>query len=431
MRSHRILFLLILCSLRTVAAEPSAPSDKIIAQRVQEMFQIGFVRGPREIQESQRLYDSLRNASGSDSRVDYAHGLISLRQMKNKEAKDDFLAAIKRPGTAYFPAWRALVWTHFLAKEYDTGHEHLLEFVKLVEKSDDLTTLMRNEELYWIGRIMAAVELTSESALSREKWTQYEEQLIDLLSEDAIDVYRGGKEEVSIRQANLEQEARQTQERGKKKEALQRQKKLDRLEKSLETADKKREALKKSAAELKEILDEQADEFKKQMERSEKDYSFLERRAMTLMSAMMALDQEMSVLQLRRGNPASNAARDQSLILMQNVRMNYELEYMRIINLVQQTSSNAKQLQQQNGQLNDQYNQATRELVKDEAAIKEQKARSLKQADLLKKENAESKSPAIPKRIETTKSLRAYVDLDVFAERDSVLKSFGVTIDDK
>ena len=119
------------------AAEPKA-AELELGKRVAEMLQVGFARGPHGAQDSQRLYESLHQDAGHNPRVDYAHGLVLLRLLRNKDAKAEFLAAAKQPGTPYPPAWEALIWSHFTAKEYDDGYDRLIEFMMLLLDQDGL-----------------------------------------------------------------------------------------------------------------------------------------------------------------------------------------------------------------------------------------------------------------------------------------------------
>ena len=80
----KILCVSLLLPLLAVAAETLPTPEPILGQRVAEMFQVGYARGSRALNDSQKLYESLRSDASSNPRIDYAHGLVLLRLMRNK-----------------------------------------------------------------------------------------------------------------------------------------------------------------------------------------------------------------------------------------------------------------------------------------------------------------------------------------------------------
>jgi len=425
-RTIRLLIWILILSVPVSEAETST-AENALGQRVAEMFQVGFARGPRAMQESQRLYDSLQREASHNPRIDYAHGLVLMRLLRNKEAKADFLLATKRSGDPYIPAWQALIWLNFNAKEYDDGYDRLLEFTRLIHVFDRLPDTTRHDAVFWVGRVMAARELTLDSNQSRETWMQTEKKLTGLLSEGSIEAYNGGKEDVRARHSMLEDEIRQTREKDKERQAEQREKKLENIGKSLGAANDKRENLKKSAAEMKEEFEEQTTAFKKQMERAEKDYAFMERRGMTLMASMLTLDQQINLLQQNRGFNANRLA------ALQNQRFIFDTDFQIAAIAAQQVSMRAQKLTEDRAEYIAQYQKATGEIVQEDASVEKWKERTLKQATELKKAEKKPKptATAVASKIQAATSFRTYVDLDPQSERDKVLLSFGITHETK
>jgi hypothetical protein len=405
--------------------------EAVLGRRVSEMFQVGFARTPRAFNEVQRLYDSLLHDDGENARIDYAHGLVLLRLMKNKEAQAEFLVATRRSGIPYWPAWEALIWSNFIARDYDAGYERLVEFSRLVQQSDEISEEARHDEIHWIGRVMAALELTLDSIQVRESWLQSEKKLTGLSGIDAIEIYNSGKQDVYIRHSLLEDDIRQTREKGKERQIAKLEKKQEQFEKTLDAAKSRRENLKRSAAEMKESLTEQTAVYEKQMARLERDYGFVERRAGMLTRSMTAIDQEIATLQFRKknfqANSASNGRIDQMIAQLQNQRWIYEADFQRAAVAAQQISATAQALTEERTELVDRYQKLTGELIEVGAGVEKWKERTLKQVETLKKAEATVKQPATSGKIQLARSFRTYVDLDLFAERDRVLDSFGVT----
>jgi chromosome segregation ATPase len=353
-----------------------------------------------------------------------------LRLMKNKEAQEAFLKATTRPGTPYLPAWEALIWTDFVGKNYAVGYDHLLKFATLVQSSKDLSPEARDDAIDWIGRSMAALELTIESNKDRETWLRTDKKLTDLLDEDATEDYIRGKEEVNARHASLEDDIQHAKEKAKKQHADQLEKKQNRIDKSLEAVKEKRENLKKSAEEMKETLAEQTAAYQKQMTRLEKDFGFFDRRSAVLITTMAALDQEAAVLQQRKknsNNQQGNNNIDLAIVQLQNQRMVSNAEFLKTTAAADEIAANARRLNQERSDFLDQYQKATGEIVEADAGAEKWKERTLNQAKSLKKAKETAKPPVPVAKIQVAKTYRTYVDLDLFAERTKLMTSFGIT----
>jgi len=430
-RMATILCLLFGWQQISIAKEPASASDGPLGKRVANLFQIGYGRGPRAASDTQRAYESLRTSADGDPRIDFAHGLIQLRQLKQSDAQSDFIAATKRPGKIYLPAWETLIWCNFVGKEFDEGLETLVKFARLVQESKDLTDSVRRDEVYWVGRVMAAAELSLDSVQSRESWLQAEMKLTTLYHPDWIESYHGGKEDVHVRHGLLEDEIRQAREKSKVRQAAAIEKKQDRLEKSLDNARTKRENLKKSAADAKDDLDDLSASFEKQMQRLEKDYSFLERRGMTLLNSMLLLDQQINTPTQSFRNQPATVNNPQKMALYQNQRLVLETEFQRVAYLSQQVSTNAERLMQQRSEFLQQHQRATGEMSQEAAALEKWRDRTLKQASVLKKNEATLNAQFDPAKVQSVSSFRTYIELDLNAERDKVLQSFGVPVETK
>ncbi len=424
----KIISALLMLSVLAGAEDLTPAQQTLLGQQVAEMFQIGYARGPKANADVQRLYESLRKDTSNDPRVDYAHGLVLWRLLKNKEAQAEFAAATKRKGAPYWPAWQALIWTHFVAKDYDAGYARLLDLTRLVMKSDESLGPEREDQVYWIGRVMAALYLTIESNQGRETWLQMDKKLTDLLGPDSTDDYNSGKTAVNARHSDVEDDIRQTREKAQKQQAEQLEKKKSRVQKNLEDVKDKRENLKKTAEELKEALAEHTATYQKQMTRLEKDYGIVERRSAVLVSSMVTIEQEISLLQQRKKNSNNTTTNqiDQAIVQLENQRFVCNAELMKTMAAGNQISANAQQLTQERAEFLEQYQNVTGEIVQQDAGAEKWKERTLKQAAQLKKAQANPK-PVIPAgKIQLAKTFRTYVDLDLFAERTKVLESFGV-----
>ena len=412
------------------SAETTPPADSILGARVAELMEVGFDRGPKPLAASERLYQSLKNEAPKDPRVDYAQGLVLWKQMKNKEAQALFLAATQASAEPYLPAWRALIWTCFVAKTDDVGYARLFQFAKLVANTNRASQPSNDADAIWIGNVMAALELTLETNQRREAWLQAQEKLTEILGQELMEGYLSGKAEVHARHSLLETEILQAREKAKLQREEQLEKKQLRLQKSLESVQQKRESLKKSKAEMREAYTEKVADYQKRMERLEKDYDMADRRSSTLLGSMAVIDQQVTILQhgRRQQNPGNANRTDQAVAQLMNQRAVLHAEFMRAVAAAEQIAASAQLLTQAQAELVDQYQQATGEIVAEDASAEKWKERTLKQAGELKKAEAKAKAKTpVPKaKILLAKSFRTYVDLDLNVERAHVLDSFGL-----
>ena len=288
----------------------------------------------------------------------------------------------------------------------------------------------------WIGNVMAALELTLETNQRREAWLQAQDKLTEILGQELIQGYLSGKAEVHARHSLLETEIYQAREKAKLQREQQLEKKQLRLQKSLESVQQKRESLKKSKGEMKEAYTERVAEYQKRMERLEKDYDLAERRTATLMSSIAVIDQQVTILQQarRQQNPSFVNRTDQSVALLMNQRAIINTEFMRAVAATEQIAASAQLLTQAQAEFVEQYQQATGDIVAEDANAEKWKERTLKQAGELKKAEAQAKASdkaPVPKaKIQLAKSFRTYVDLDLNVERAQLLNSFGLTATD-
>ena len=209
--------------------------EAALGRRLIDFFDEGYKRGPKVLPEAQRRYETLRGESQNDPRIDYAFGLVHLRQLKNKEAQTQFLLATKRTGEPYWPAWQALIWTHGTAKETTVAYERLTEMAKrLVQIDNAPEDAAVAEQFDWIGQSMAAFEKMTDTPKAREAWLRQDEALRELLGEKLLAAYNSGQDEVHTRHALLEDDIRSTRDKTLEKREQERVDQQTKTEKDLE-----------------------------------------------------------------------------------------------------------------------------------------------------------------------------------------------------
>ena len=414
--------------------------EAALGRRLVEFFDEGFKRSPKVLPDAQRRYETLRADSQNDPRIDYALGLVQLRQFKQKEAQTQFQLATKRIGEPYWPAWQALIWTHGTAKETTAAYDRLTEMAKrLVKLDNSQEDTVVAEQIDWIGQSMAAFEKMADSPKSREAWMKEDEALRELFVGKLLVAYDNGQDEVHTRHALLEDDIRSTRDKTLEKREQERIEKQTKTDKDLESTREKRDGLKKTAEEWKKSLDEQLLNFDKQLSRLERDHTFLEKRGQSIVESQIQLGREMTLLQQRasasgghqpnnRFGTQTNYEAQMEQLQLQNAR--YQAEYDQTLVAAQQVTQKAQGLIQQRNGVIQQYQKATGQLVKQDASLDKWQGRLKKDTEKLKAP-VDDKVPAVTNKIKQVSSFRTYIELDVMEQRDRLLDSFGVAMPDK
>ena len=436
------LLLIGVANLAAADATPNKPAarEAALGRRLIEFFDEGFQRGPRVLPEAQRRYETLRGESQNDPRIDYALGLVQLRQLKNKEAQTQFLIATKRTGEPYWPAWQALIWTHGTAKETTAAYERLTEMAKRLVKVDGAADSPAvAEQIDWIGQSMAAFEKMSDSTKAREAWLRQDEALRGLLAEKLLAAYNRGQNEVHDRHALLEDDIRATRDKTLEKREKERIDKQTKAGQDLESTKEKRDELKETAEEWKKSLDDQLLNLDKQLSRLERDHTFLEKRGQSIVESQLQLSRDMNQLQQRANIAGANQTNNRfgaqpnyeaQMEQLQLQKVRYQAEYDQTLVAAQQVTQKAQGLIQQRGGVVQQYQKATGQLVKQDASLDKWQGRLKKDTEKMKAP-VDDKIPAVTNKINQVRSFRTYIELDVIEQRDRLLDSFGVAMPEK
>src|SRR5579872_3708050 len=130
------------------------PSDNAaLVGHLKRGFDEGFVIGPTRLQEAQKSFAEARRLAPRDPRVDYALGLVLVRQSHLEEAITRFEAAIEND-KSYWPAWQAAIWARLAANRYEPGLKRLDEYAQAVEEAEtrDAVSEAQRDAANWIGK---------------------------------------------------------------------------------------------------------------------------------------------------------------------------------------------------------------------------------------------------------------------------------------
>lgn len=433
----RAVLAAVVCAL--MASYVSAADPDVVGRKIAEMFQVGFERGSNPQKEARRLYESALSLSKNDPRVDYAFGLVLLKQVKNKEAMSQFQQAVNSSGSTYLPAVQALIWMNFVAKDYPAGYEQLRSYAKRVATSE-METSEKEQAAEWIGQVLAALQMSVDSIKQRDTLKREDEAVTGLLGTSLKSALSDGRVRVHSLHALMEGDIQQAREIAQAKEQKERADKEAQVAKNLESSAEKREELKKSSEDSKKAFEQQIAAFDKQLARLERDYDFLQKRVLSLTASQIQINGEMALLsqqstsaQPRNANPFGQQqlaqAYQQRMSLLEAQAFRYQFELDQTLASTINLSQRAQVVAGQRTATVRQYERLTGQIVQQDSALDKWQERLKKDGEKLK-EQPKPKG-AVTNKVQQVKSFRTYVDLDLNLERDRVLDSFGVAMPDK
>lgn len=424
---------LFLCSL--LATAQAAPLSPGAAKSVCEILEVGFESGRESLPKAKALYEAAVKGDESSAELAYAYGLVLLKHFKSKEATAQFRLAAEHPGGPFWPAWQALIYSHFAAKETTAGYERLFDFAKRLQSASPEVPLDDQKRLVrWIGQLVGALDALAESPKVQETVRKQEVRLLELIAEPLQASFDEGRHEAAdvalLMEVELDEARRQQQEKNERDRAERQSK----VESGTEAAKKKAELVKKSATDWQRWLDDQLKQNDRLLARLEKEYGLLERLAQEILETQDQIDVQLNLLRLGgTGTPPPNIRRssripfgqiEQQFDRLRNQKIQLQLELDRISQESRVISQNAAVVLNQRQAAIQQYQLKTGQLVKEEAALQ-------KWQDRLAKDSAKLKSPAsdkggtVTRTLTKAKSLRTYLDFDLDDERRRLLEQLS------
>ncbi len=396
-------------------ADAQAPEATVKVS--EQMFAEGYQFGTAHLKAAREEHAKLQKLLPKDPRVDYAFGLILVRQSQMQEAEKLFASLSGTETQRDLKSWKAVLWCQIIRKEMKPAFEGLAAFADYLALRPSITGLStetREEYARWLGAVFAALDLSQEKGTTRNELPARQAAVEKALGPDLQKVMLASREELIARISESDQNATQKVDAG----AGAKERVVERVEKTKAKAEQKEEELKQSAEEWKKWLDQKTAE--------------LDTELQVLSSQVQAIDTEL----VRAQQEYQTALRQESYLQRQNPRMgtaaHFELTNItaRKNDLLQSgTNLNFRRagvVQQANGVLQrrqavvDQYQAATGQIVKQNANVAKAKAM------LTKKEAALTAKPALGAAAKPkTKAFRTYLDLDFEGERDQFLKSLG------
>lgn len=425
---------------RPAPAGPAAASPELVA-RVQKMLDEGFGSGPKRIQATQQELTAAKRQFGDDPRLDYAYALVLLKHGQDKHALVQFETAVKRPGPAYWPAWQALIRGHFVDHQYEKGLKRLDEYAALVARAslDSKITEAQRMAAAWIGETLDALDKTVMKPPVQALIAQHRQRTVETLGEELREDLERGRDKIAERDIELWEAADKASKAAEARAETVRDNQEEKLTAKEEKLTAARDKAAKNATQWKEWLDEQLPAVDKEFAALEKEYQRLDKRRESLQQSITLVGREITSIQMQ-SQISSTQFRNQNpyqlpigvplnyLAQRQNALLQYQTEHNATLDKLTQTSQQGARLRDKRAEIVRRYEQATGDLVKQNADLDKWNARV---AEKRKKLDIQAAGKGKNGKAATDESktfpLKAYLPFDPAAERVRMLTSLGVS----
>jgi hypothetical protein len=441
------LFGVIFASNAVIAAEKGDKArpgelgeNPALAAELKDAFDGGYVVGPKSARDAAGRLEKLRRLAPADVRIDYAHGLILVKQSQNQQANARFEAAITRPGSPYWPTWKGAIWTHLLDKRYEQAMSRLVEFSVLVAtpeiaaaanssvEADDTPDVTDEQRAAarWIGQILEAISLIPDPKRPAALIEDRESRILDALGDDLAFSVEEGRELVRVRVAELDLAADTARDTTVQ---VAKRRKTDKL---LDALDKGN--VPQTPEEWKKWIDDLLTTFDKQLAQLDREYLNLQKRAEGLERSYVQSNQLLIAAKANRtlahqqqAGPMGFVYWTEQMAIHTDAMMACQNEYNVVVDQLPAVARRATDLANLRATAIERYEKATGDTIPKNPDLDKWTTRlSDKRAKLATAKpagKAAAKSGTGPKRPPTLKSL---VPIDLERERDAVLASYGL-----
>jgi hypothetical protein len=405
-----------------------------LVEHFKQAFEDGFIIGPKRAQEAQKHLGQARRLAPKDARVDYALGLVLVRQSLLKQAITHFEEAIETDET-YWPAWQAAIWAQFVDKRYEPGLKQLVEFARNVQQSappDEISEAQR-EAARWIGQVLVALSNADDSKRHDELVAAHVNEVLKALDDDLWVSLEEGRDAINEREFARGQAAGKTRQTSEKSDKIRKDRKVAQLDKTLDDAAKAKEDNEKSKEEWKTWLDDELAKSDKELGRMERDYKFLDQRAQSLNQSIALVGQELtamnltlSTINLRAANPLAMQNAQQQYLQRQNQMLTYQIDYNATIGRMSDVAQSGSVAANQRAAAITRYEKATGDLVKKSAGLDKwsDRLKNEKQKLTVNKPGAKGGKTGTDKKPASV-SFKTILPLDLVHEKERVLASLS------
>lgn len=408
-----------------LAAEPDAAPAPPLRQQVADLLARGFESEPSALRNAETARQAAQRLAPGDPRLDMAWGLVLLKQHRHREAAEQFEQATKRPGPPCWPAWQALIWCRFAAKNYSAGLSTLAEFATRWSKSAD--PAQRRVLAEWTGGVVQAVEQTTSSTARAETLASLDTRLRAALDADLISAYEQGRDRVRAERQWLLGEIAEARQTATEQQTQRRAAAQEQIASERDAISEEREKVGDAAADLRESATELSRDYAAEEATNRQQAAYLLNRSLSLQLSATKLQSEMQTLQsipLGKGRPQARAYLA-GVEQQQASRLGvYEFESLATTGQLLQTQQQAQALRAREQADAARVGTAASELARRDALLRQRATRLERQEARLTAQPL-GHSPQVRALEVRARTLMTYFDFNLDTERMRLLDSFS------
>lgn len=297
-------------SVPTGGAE-RAPANREFAKELVAALEIGFRPGVKNAEAAAEKLDRLAQQTPDEPRIQFAAGLIWLKQIQSRKGEEAFENAVRSPGAAYWPAWRGWIWVAGRARAIPAVVERIDALVDNVREQPDAAGA--GDQVEWCGRVLAALGRLEKSPATLKLLRTAEEQLRAKLEPVLAERFEAGHAELQRAFENELEKAAGTAAKLREQTQASAAVKESQLDDTLQKAAAVKEDSLKSQQQWKNWLDEQLQALEKQLAGLEKDFAYLSQRRASVLESMTTLQREITQLEFNRDSRSTRPTVVQAL----------------------------------------------------------------------------------------------------------------------
>ncbi|TWU12566.1 Serine/threonine-protein kinase PrkC [Symmachiella macrocystis] len=391
--------------------------------------------GKSAVEAAEQYAVEARRLCNNDPRLDYALGLVNLKNFRPSEALEHFTAAKHRADYPYLPAEQAEIWYLLSRKEYEPGLDRLAQLVKTLSDSPAAwpDTATRTNTAHWVGRVVAFLQGPGSGRKVDKALQRPGMDFRESLSASYRPAYDAGQ---LMTQLNHQQLQTRVDDIRKDTQTAQLDK---RNEKQEELADRREELagqqndIKRDAKQWKEWLEDQTSQADEKLNELEKEYITLEEQDKSLRRSIQSLQYEIQLYRQSGPDIGSGNARETSfgngdvtrrrLFTLQDQMMRYHAQLHAVWRQASIVNRNAQTVMNER-------RTAERRYEKETGTFLEKNVKLEKWTKRLKRQEERLKANPVVTSAELTDAerrlgiLRSYVDLDWGDLQRQILKTY-------
>ncbi len=397
------------------------------------MFEEGLRIGHQHLAEAERRLKQARSLSPNNPWVEYAWGLILLKQFKRHEAFKQFNRIRAELDPSFWPAWQACTWLKLTERNYVAAAEELTAFVGQLVKS--VLANGPDEEhvaaTHWIGRAIEAVPIVTtrpDAIAALAKGEDHIKQLAAAHTTLQL-ALEEGRQATRKRYSELVKKTEQTAQRAEKKKQSAAAIRDNRIQDKLKDIQEQLKETAELSQDAEATLEDRLLQIDRELARLDQDFVFLMTQMQLLSEQVQIIGQQLTLQQMT--SPAHDTELKQPALnpllnLYLTQLLAFQREYVNLSQLAQRVAQRANQLLTLRAQLQQRYEQTA-------AKVQERTAELEKWAERLERVNkARGKAkPTVARKMRggpatiRVSSISMLLDFKPETEREGVLKALA------